>query len=316
MIVLLQGAHHPPTSPPVFRHGRVFFVIEVRFYLCCFFSSRMSAFYPAVLDSGDMKIPANRSKVVLITGAASGIGRRTAERFLESGCSVHVCDSSASRLAEFLTANSSATGTVADISRPEDVDEVFVELVEKHGCLDVLVNNAGIAGPTAAVEDCGDDDWKRCIEVNLSGTFYTTKRAVPLLRDSVAGCIINIASTAAMFGYPLRSPYAASKWAQVGLTKTWAMELGPHGIRVNAVCPSSVSGPRIDAVITRDAAQRGVAEADVRKVYERQTSMRGFVSADEVADTILFLASDQAGKISGQSIAVDGHTEGLSNWLD
>ena len=131
-----------------------------------------------------------------------------------------------------------------------------------------------------------------------------------------SGAIINISSTAALHGYPLRSAYAASKWAMMGLMKTWAMELGPEGIRVNAVCPTSVEGDRIDAVIRRDAEQRGLSFEQVRDVYLRQTSMRTFVTPDDVADTILFLASDTANKISGQSISVDGHTEGLSNWLD
>jgi NAD(P)-dependent dehydrogenase (short-subunit alcohol dehydrogenase family) len=152
--------------------------------------------------------------------------------------------------------------------------------------------------------------------VNLSGTFYMTRHAVPLLRKGGGGAIINISSTAALHGYPLRSAYSASKWAMTGLMKTWAMELGKDGIRVNAVCPTSVEGPRIDAVIEAEAKARGVAAEKVRTAYLRQSSMRTFVSPDEVADTILFLASDAARKISGQSISVDGHTEGLSNWLD
>jgi len=143
-----------------------------------------------------------------------------------------------------------------------------------------------------------------------------TRRAVPLLKERDNASIVNIASTAGLLGYPLRSPYAASKWAQIGLTKTWAMELGPFGIRVNAVCPTSVSGPRIEAVIRRDAEHRGLTTDEVRHVYLRHTSMRTFVTADEVADTVMFLASTQAAKSSGQSLAVDGHTEGLSNWLD
>ena len=146
--------------------------------------------------------------------------------------------------------------------------------------------------------------------------FYVTRLAVPLLKARGGGSIVNIASTAALHGYPLRSAYAASKWAQVGLTKTWAMELGPHSIRVNAISPGSVEGPRIDAVIRRDAEARGVSPEDVRDVYLRQTSMRTFISANDVADMALFLASDAASKVTGQVIAVDGYTEGLGNWLD
>ena len=269
-----------------------------------------------MLDCLQMTLPANNKNVVLISGGASGIGRAIAERCLAEGDSVHICDASEENIEDFIAANPEATVTLADIGNRDDVSRVFLDLLEQQGTLNVLVNNAGVAGPSAAVEDTDEDGWDRCIRINLSGTFYMTRRAVPLLKKQSNASIINIASTAALFGYPLRSPYAASKWGQVGLTKTWAMELGPIGIRVNAVCPTSVSGPRIDAVIRRDAEQRGLKEDQVRHVYERHTSMRKFVTADEVADTVLFLMSAKAAKISGQSIAVDGHTEGLSNWLD
>jgi len=261
-------------------------------------------------------MPANNKNIVLISGGASGIGRRTAERFLAQGDAVHICDVSRELVDDFLAANPGATGTVADIGARDDVGCVFADFQKRHDHLDILVNNAGIAGPSAPVDEHDEDGWDKCIQVNLSGTFYMTRRAVPLLRQSGGGAIINISSTAALHGYPLRSAYAASKWAMMGLMKTWAMELGPEGIRVNAVCPTSVEGARIDAVIRRDAEQRGLPFEQVREVYLRQTSMRTFVTPDDVADTILFLASDAAGKISGQSISVDGHTEGLSNWLD
>lgn len=269
-----------------------------------------------MLDCLQINMPANNNKMVLISGGASGIGRTIAERFLIQGDAVHVCDVSATSIDEFLSANPKATASLADVGDKDDVRRVFADLEEHHGGLSVLINNAGVAGPSAPVEETDEEGWDRCIRINLSGTFYMTRRAVPLLKQQANASIINIASTAALFGYPLRSPYAASKWGQIGLTKTWAMELGPLGIRVNAVCPTSVSGPRIEAVIRRDAEQRDLSQEDVRHVYERHTSMRTFVTAEEVADTVLFLSSDQASKISGQSISVDGHTEGLSNWLD
>lgn len=254
--------------------------------------------------------------IVLISGGASGIGRRIAERFLELGDRVHICDVSQELVDDFLATNPGATGTTADIGKQADVDRIYAEFCTHHKHLNVLVNNAGIAGPTAPVHEHDVDGWDECIRVNLSGTFYMTRQAVPLLRKADRRSITNISSTAALHGYPMRSAYVASKWAMIGLMKTWAMELGPEGIRVNAICPTSVAGPRIDAVIERDAQQRGISVERMREIYLRQTSMRTFVSADEVADTVLFLASDAARKISGQSISIDGHTESLSNLLD
>jgi NAD(P)-dependent dehydrogenase (short-subunit alcohol dehydrogenase family) len=254
--------------------------------------------------------------VVLISGGAAGIGRTIAAAFLETGAAVHVFDMSPEHIEEFLAAHPSATATQANISDPDAVDSVFAELRDHHGRLTVLVNNAGVAGPTAPVEDTPIDAWAECIDVDLNGFFYVTRRAVPLLKEHPGSSIINIASTAALHGYPLRSAYAASKWAQIGLTKTWAMELGPHGIRVNAISPGSVEGARIDGVIERDAKARGLTAEEVRDVYLRQTSMRTFISADDVANMAVFLASDGAARVSGQVIAVDGYTEGLSNWLD
>jgi NAD(P)-dependent dehydrogenase (short-subunit alcohol dehydrogenase family) len=189
--------------------------------------------------------------VVLISGGAAGIGRTIAAGFLEGGARVHVIDRSVEHVDEFLAAYPTASATSADISKPEEVESVFADLVDNYGRLSVLINNAGVAGPTAALEDTPIDAWSQCIDVDLNGLFYVTRLAVPLLKKNGGGSIINIASTAALHGYPLRSAYAASKWAQVGLTKTWAMELGPHGIRVNAISPGSVEGPRIDAVTQR-----------------------------------------------------------------
>ena len=258
----------------------------------------------------------SNGQTVLITGAASGIGRRIAERFLEQGAAVHICDASEQAVAYFVSENSRVTASVANVGVREDLDRLFSDFRGHHKHLNVLVNNAGVAGPVGPVETLDEDGWDDCLQTNLSGSFYVTKRAVPLLRKSGDASIINIASTAALMGCPNRSPYVASKWAQIGLTKTWAMELGPEGIRVNAVCPTSVEGERIDRVIDIEAEQRGLSADEIREIYLRQSSMRSFATADEVADTVLFLASDQARRISGQALAVDGHTEGFLNWLD
>jgi NAD(P)-dependent dehydrogenase (short-subunit alcohol dehydrogenase family) len=254
--------------------------------------------------------------VALISGGAAGIGRTIACAFLADGYGVHICDSSRENVEAFVAENPAATASIADVADAAQVETVFADLADRYGRLDVLVNNAGIAGPTARVQDISIDDWDECIGVDLSGLFYMTRLAVPLLRQRDGSSIINIASTAALHGYPLRSAYAASKWAQVGLTKTWAMELGPDGIRVNTISPGSVEGPRIDAVIQREAVQRDLTPEQVRDVYLRQTSMRTFITADDVASMAVFLASEGAARVSGQIIAVDGYTEGLTNWLD
>ena len=256
------------------------------------------------------------AQAALVTGAATGIGRRIAEVLMADGFHVHICDVSAPDIEAFLAANPSATATVADVSATADVDRVFADLAATGVPLGVLVNNAGIAGPTGPVETLDTAAWDQCLAVNVSGAFYMARRAVPLLREADTAAIINIASNAGLHGFPLRSPYAAGKWAMIGLTRTWAMELGPAGIRVNAICPGSVSGPRIDGVIERDAAARDVPADQVRDVYLRQSSMRLFASPDDVANMAAFLASSKAASISGQAIGVDGHTEGLSNWLD
>jgi NAD(P)-dependent dehydrogenase (short-subunit alcohol dehydrogenase family) len=254
--------------------------------------------------------------VVVVSGAATGLGRRIAERFEEGGFRAHVCDANATAVQEFRSSHPNAAASVVDISDSRQVDAWFDQITAQYGRIDVLVNNAGIAGPTAPLEKIDPVDWERTIAVDLNGQFYCTRRAVPLIRAAGSGSIINIASSAAFFGFPLRAPYAACKWALLGLTKTLAMELGPAGIRVNAICPGSIKGPRIDGVIERDAAARGMTATQIRRLYERQVSLRQFVDADDVANTAYFLASPQGRMISGQILGVDGHTESLSNWLD
>jgi len=234
-----------------------------------------------------------------------------AERFLAEKCRVHICDINAAAIDEFLSSHSGVGASCADVGNPEQVAAVFRDVETGYGRLDVLVNNAGIAGPTALVEDISLAEWTQTINVDLNGPFYCTRLAVPLLKRQ-GGSIINMASNAAFFGCPQRSPYTAAKWALNGLTKTWAMELGPSSVRVNALCPGSVNGERIEGVIERDAAERGMESQQVRDIYARQSSMRVFVEPEDVANMALFLASDLGSKISGQCIGIDGHTESLS----
>ena len=192
------------------------------------------------------------------------------------------------------------------------VDRTLGGLVDSLPRVDLLVNNAGISGPTALLEDIAVDQWQETIETDLNSLFYVTRWVIPLMKQQRAGVIINMASNAGLFGCPQRSPYAASKWAAVGLAKTWAMELGPWNIRVNAICPGSVEGPRIDQVIHRDAQSRGQPPEEIRARYEQQNSLRRFVSADDVAAMVTFLAGPGGANVTGQAIAIDGHTETLA----
>jgi NAD(P)-dependent dehydrogenase (short-subunit alcohol dehydrogenase family) len=251
-------------------------------------------------------------QVALITAGAAGIGRTIAEIFLAHGCQVHVCDISQKAIDEFITANPTATASLTDVSDVAGVEDMFAEVAARYGRLDVLVNNAGIAGPTAHFEEIDPASWDRTVAVDLNGQFYCTRKAVPMMKKAGSGSIINISSNAALFGFPFRAPYTACKWALIGLTKTLAMELGPNGIRVNAICPGSVSGDRIDEVLRRDAKTRGKTIEEMRDIYSRQSSLRVFVSAQDVAHMALFLASDLGAKISGQALGVDGHTESLA----
>ena len=248
---------------------------------------------------------------VLITASASGIGLAVAEAFLKSGAAVHICDINEEQLDTCSQSLPDAGLSCVDVSNHAAVDILFEEAVTHLGGLDVLINNAGIAGPTALVEDVEPLDWERTMAVNVNGQFYCTRRAVPLLKDAGGGSIINMSSSAGLLGYPMRAPYAASKWAVIGLTKTMAMELGEFGIRVNAVCPNAVEGPRMDAVIAAEAKAKGISEEKVYQGLVQGTSMRTFVTTDDVSSMILFLCSNAGSKISGQALSVDGFTETL-----
>lgn len=239
---------------------------------------------------------------VLITAGASGIGRAMGTAFADAGWEVWITDVDAAALAD---CPEGWTCRQADVSSEADMQAIMAEM----GDLDALCANAGIAGPTARVEDVGWDDWKTCVDVTLGGAFLTVKHATPLLKAKGGGSIILTSSTAGQHGYPNRAPYAAAKWGVIGLMKTLAMELGPFGIRANAICPGAVEGPRMEGVLEREAAAKGMTRDQVYDGYAAGTSMRTFVRAEDVAAMALFLASDAAERISGQVIAVDGHTE-------
>lgn len=255
--------------------------------------------------------PLPTTQKALVTAGANGIGRVIALALADAGYDVHVCDVDGDALARLENETPRLHAHRGDVSEADDVERVFAAVDEHPGAFSLLVNNAGIAGPTAPVQDIEPEDWRGTLRVNLDGAFLCARAAAPRLLEGGGGSILNIASNAALFGFPNRLPYTVSKWGLIGFTKTLAMELGPRGVRVNALCPGSVSGPRIDGVIERDAAERGLTPEAVRREYTRQSSLRCFVDAEDVASLAVFLASPAGARISGQAIAIDGHTEGL-----
>jgi NAD(P)-dependent dehydrogenase (short-subunit alcohol dehydrogenase family) len=248
---------------------------------------------------------------VFVTAAAAGIGFGIATAFVENGAHVHICDIDADRLTECEATVPGISTSVADVSDPEQIDSLFREAKAELGGLDVLVNNAGIAGPTGYVEELEPAAWDKTIAINLNSHFYCTRLAIPLLKEAGGGLIVNMSSSAGLHGYPLRSPYAASKWAIIGFTRTLAMELGEFGIRANAICPGPVEGPRIDNVIRARAEEENVPFEAMQERYLRHNSLHTFFTPKDIANLVLFLCSDAGSKISGQALAVDGHTETL-----
>lgn len=242
---------------------------------------------------------------VLITAGASGIGRAMGKGFAAAGFEVWVTDINAEALAALPPEWRSHQ---VDASDEAAVASLFAK-IKTAGGLEVLCANAGIAGPTAMVENVQLADWRTCVSVNLEGAFLAAKYAAPLMKSAGKGAMIFTSSTAGIYGYPNRAPYSAAKWAIIGLMKTLAMELGPFGIRANAICPGAVEGPRMEGVLAREAAAKGMTRDQVYDGYASGTSMRSFIEAEDVANMAVFLGTNASRLVSGQVIAVDGHTE-------
>jgi NAD(P)-dependent dehydrogenase (short-subunit alcohol dehydrogenase family) len=247
----------------------------------------------------------------LVTAGGSGIGWSIASALHAAGARVHICDASSSAIAHAQQTIPEITASLADVTVVEQVDHLFADVQATLGGLDVLVNNAGIAGPTGAVEHITPDDWRRTLDVNITGQFLCVRRAVPLLKQTGEGVIINMSSAAGRLGYAMRTPYAASKWAIVGFTQSLAIELGPSGIRVNAILPGVVAGPRMEQVIRDRANTQGSTYEEMESRYLSQISLRRMVSASDVAEMVLFLCSKGGRNISGQSLGVCGNVEYL-----
>ena len=239
---------------------------------------------------------------ILITAGGAGIGRAMGETFAREGAKVWVTDVDAEAL-------DACPGdwhrSHVDAADEAAMATLFTDIETEWGGLDTLCANAGIAGPTALVEEVTFEEWKRCLAVNLDGAFLATHHAAPMMKRQHAGAIIITSSVAGLFGLPQRTPYSAAKWGMIGLMKSLTFELGPHGIRVNALCPGSVEGPRIDRVIAAKAEAEGMSVNQVHDSFAAASAMRTFVTASDIANMAQFLASPQGRHITGQAIGVD-----------
>ena len=244
-------------------------------------------------------------KTVLITAGANGIGLVMARAFAEAGYRVWVTDVDTAMIAALPPG---IRGSLVDASLEAGMETLFAQITADWGGLDVLCANAGIKGPTAGIEEMDLAAWHQCLAVNLDGAMLAAKHGARLMKPAGRGVMIFTSSTSGLYGTPYRAPYVAAKWGVIGLMKTVAMELGPFGIRANAICPGSVNGPRIDRVIEAEAAAKGMTPDAVRKGYASGTAMKQLTDPEDVAALALYLASDGARMISGQALAVDGMT--------
>ena len=248
---------------------------------------------------------------VMVTAGAGGIGLAIARAFAREGAKVHVCDVDAAALERLRSSDPSLTSSACDVSDRSQVARFFEEGIGRLGGLDCLVNNAGIAGPTGRVEEIDPAEWDRCIAIDLTGQFNCARLAVPHLRGSANASIMNVSSLAGRLGFALRTPYAAAKWGVIGLTKSLSIELGDAGIRVNALLPGVVAGDRQKRVLTAKAQARGISFDEMEKLVFSYTSIKEYVTPEELADLVVFVASPRGRTISGQALSVCGDTQML-----
>ena len=260
-----------------------------------------------------MKINLNKKNYVISAGA-DGLGFAIANKIINSGGKVYLSDINKSKI-DKINSNKKYRNKIfakhLDCTNPKDIKEYFNSLTNLKK-IDGLINNIGIAGPTKYLQNISIDEWDQTIKTNLSSHFYFTKFAIPFLKKSKKASIINLSSTAGLFGYAQRSPYTSSKWAIIGLTKTLAVELGKFKIRVNAICPGSVNGDRMDRVINAKAKLIKSTSNKVRKELESMVSLKTFVEKEDIASMALFLLSDASENVSGQIMTVDGNTERMN----
>ena len=253
-----------------------------------------------------------KNKKIIISAGASGIGLATAKVCLSRGATVYLCDidsKSNNKLNKHPLKNKRLFVYLCDASNEYQVSDFFEKVKKKTKKIDALINNVGIAGPTGSLEKLKSKDWENTLHVNVNSHFYFTKKAIPFLKKSKTGSIVNISSTAGILGFPLRSPYAASKWAIIGVTKTLAMELGKFNIRVNAVCPGTIKGDRMKRVIRDTAKFTKVSSKTIEKDFVSMSSMKHWILEEDIGKMCSLLISDDSGKVAGKLISVDGHTE-------
>tara|TARA_S200000501_G_scaffold65714_1_gene56868 strand:- start:1149 stop:1934 length:786 start_codon:yes stop_codon:yes gene_type:complete len=253
-----------------------------------------------------------KNKKIIISAGASGIGWATTKICLSRGAFVYICDldiKSLNKIRKHSLNNKRLFSYNCDASNEEEVSNFFNQIKKKTNKIDALINNVGVAGPTGSLEKLNSKDWENTLHTDVNSHFYFTKRAIPLIKKSKNGSIINISSTAGILGFPLRSPYAASKWAIIGITKTLAMELGKFNIRVNAVCPGTIKGDRMKRVIRDKAKFTKISRKSIEKDFISMSSMKQWILEDDIGKMCAFLISDDSSKVSGQVISVDGNTE-------
>lgn len=246
---------------------------------------------------------------IVITAGGGGLGRVIAEVFLSKGHNVHICDIDGDQVSRTLLDNPKLHGTVIDVGNRKQLHTMFEEAREWMGHIDVLINNVGIAGPRAPVEEMPEDEWQKVIDTNLNSSFWGMKEVLPEMKKRRDGVIINITTASAKTFPANRSIYNMTKYALEGLTLSVAKEVGPFNIRCNAVRPGMMNNERMHGILKRVAADLGMSEEDVLQQELKYTSMRTMIEMKEVADMVYFLASDAAPHISGQIIAVDGNAE-------
>jgi NAD(P)-dependent dehydrogenase (short-subunit alcohol dehydrogenase family) len=251
-------------------------------------------------------------KRVLVTAGASGIGRAVVQAFVDAGAKVHVADIDVKALEALGQQLPQVSSSRCDIGERSDVERMMTEATGALGGLDVLINNAGIAGPTSSVETMKAEAWEAVLRINLTGTFHVTQLAIPHIKLSSEGVIVIMSSLAGRFGYPNRSPYSTTKWGLIGFTKTLSRELGEFGIRLNAILPGAVDGPRLDSVLEGRAKASGrTTEQELAGALANQ-SIKHFVAPEDIAALAVFLASKAGRSISGQILPIDGDSQSAS----